>query len=58
MAQRPKARPKSRGPKDTDKKQFERFVETARKVEADESGKAFELAFEKIVPAKHAKPVK
>lgn len=29
--------------------QFERFVETARKLGVDESGEAFERAFEKIV---------
>jgi hypothetical protein len=30
--------------------QFERFVETARKLGVDESGRAFAQAFEKIVP--------
>jgi hypothetical protein len=44
-----KAKPK---PKLTDKEQSERFKETARKLGVDESGKAFERAIEKIVPAK------
>jgi hypothetical protein len=36
-----------------------RFVETAREIEADETGEAFRRAFEKIVPPKptsRAKP--
>jgi hypothetical protein len=33
-------------------KQFERFVEAARKVEVDESGEAFERAFERIISPK------
>jgi len=46
MAKKPKAvRPK-------EKTQAERFVETARQIGADETGKAFERAFEKIVPPK------
>ncbi len=32
--------------------QAERFIETARQIGADETGKAFEKAFEKIVPSK------
>jgi hypothetical protein len=35
-------------PKLTDKEQSERFVETARKLGVDESGKSFEKAFEAI----------
>ena len=38
-------------PKLTDKRQSERFKEAARKLEADETGKSFERAFSKIVPA-------
>jgi hypothetical protein len=38
--------------KQTDKTQAERFTEAAREHEADETGKAFERAFGKIVPAK------
>jgi hypothetical protein len=33
-------------------KQSERFKETARELDVDESGQAFESAFRKIVPAK------
>jgi hypothetical protein len=39
-----------RTPKTTDKRQFERFVETARKLGADESEEAFDRAFRKIIP--------
>jgi len=42
-------------PKKTDKRQFERFKETARAIGVDESGKTFEDAFRKIVPPKTAK---
>jgi len=35
--------------------QFERFVEAARKAGVDESGKAFEVAFDKIVRPKYNK---
>ena len=52
MAQKPKTRsakkkavPKKKVP---DEKQFERFVETARELGVDETGKAFEEAFAKI----------
>lgn len=48
MGQRPKAKPKRKKPKNTDKEQSERFKETARKLEADESGKRFERAFATI----------
>ena len=41
-----------RAPKTTDKRQYERFVETARKLGCDESEEKFERAFEKIVPPK------
>jgi hypothetical protein len=39
-------------PKMSDKRQYERFVETARKLGCDESEEAFEQAFRKIVPPK------
>jgi hypothetical protein len=52
MAQRPKAKPKSKDKKNTDTEQSERFTETARRLEVDESGKAFERAFTKLVPPK------
>ena len=43
-------------PKLSDSEQYERFKEAARKLGVDESGKAFEEAFQKIVPPK--RPVK
>jgi hypothetical protein len=41
-----------RTPKTTDKRQYERFVETARILGADESEEKFDRAFRKIVPAR------
>jgi hypothetical protein len=41
-----------RTPKIKDKRQYERFIETARNLGCDESGEAFERTFEKIVPPK------
>jgi hypothetical protein len=41
-----------RMPKTKDKRQYERFVETARKLGCDESEEAFEREFAKIVPPK------
>ena len=41
-----------RTPKITDKREYERFVETARKLGCDESEEAFRRAFTKIVPVK------
>lgn len=38
--------------KDTSAKQSARFIEAAKKTGADESGKAFEKAFKKIVKSK------
>jgi hypothetical protein len=56
MAQKPqapsakkKAIPKKKG---SDEKQFERFVETARELGVDESGKEFEDAFKKVAQPK------
>ena len=46
------AKPK---PKPDDKSQKERFIETARELEADESGKAFDRAFKRIVPPKRCR---
>ena len=43
------AKPK---PKPDDKEQSKRFVEKAREIEADETGKAFERAMNKTVPPK------
>jgi len=48
MAKAEKPKPKKR----PDKDQAERFKNTARQIGADETGEAFERAFEKIVPAK------
>jgi hypothetical protein len=46
------AKPSPR-PKLTDAERHKRFVETAKKVEADESQEAFDRAFESVVtPAK------
>jgi hypothetical protein len=39
-------------PKKTDKKQSERFKETARELGANESAEDFEVQFRKIVPPK------
>lgn len=39
-------------PKPDDPEQSKRFVETAREIEADESGEAFRRALDKIVPQK------
>ena len=46
--------PKARGT-DGDKEQAERFKETARLVDADESGAAFEEAFATVVPPRQKK---
>lgn len=55
MAQRPKAEPKRKSQKNTDKNQSERFKETARILGADESGEEFERAVGKIIlPMKKA----
>jgi hypothetical protein len=47
-----KAKPK---PNLTDKKQSERFIETARELGADESGGRFDSAFRKLVPPAKAR---
>jgi hypothetical protein len=47
-----KAGVKRKTPKRTDKQQFERFVETARKLGVNESMEDFEVKFRKIVPPK------
>lgn len=46
---KPKRKPK---PKLTDKEQSERFIETARRLEVDETGADFERAIDKIIPSK------
>ena len=50
MGQRPKAKPKRKSPRNTDKEQSERFIETARKLGVDESGDSFENAIKRVVP--------
>jgi hypothetical protein len=54
MAQRPKAKPKSKGRKgiSTDKAQSARFIETARNLEVEEDGHSFKKAFDKLLPPK------
>ena len=47
--------PAKKPPAKDEKPQRERFIEAARDAEADETGKAFEKAFKKIVPAKAAR---
>jgi len=42
----------------TDADQYQRFLETAKKVEADESPGSFDRAFKKIVTAKPPAPKK
>jgi hypothetical protein len=51
MAQRPKVKLKSKGPKNTDKKQSERFIEAARRMQPEDEEK-FEKTFRTIVPIK------
>jgi hypothetical protein len=48
-----KPKPKKK-PKLSNKAQIERFKETARELGADETGKAFEDAFARIVPSRRA----
>jgi hypothetical protein len=54
MLGKPKAKPK----KSSDPEQHKRFVETARKLGADESPEAFDQAFKKVTgrPQKSATP--
>lgn len=49
-------KPRNKPPDLKGKTQFERFVETAKALEVDESGAAFERAMELIAPAQHARP--
>jgi hypothetical protein len=43
---------RSRGTRTTDPAQYARFLETAKKLGADESGAAFERALDAILPKK------
>jgi hypothetical protein len=47
-----KAVAKKKKPKSSDKEQFERFVEAARKLGVNESMEDFTVKFRKIVPPK------
>lgn len=59
MARRAKAKPKPKGPKNTDgltdKSQSARFIETARELGIAEDSDDFERAISKIIPSR-AKP--
>lgn len=60
MATKPKARgtkksPTSKANKEVQKAQGERFIETARKLGSDESGKQFERVVGKIIPPKKSR---
>jgi len=46
---------KKSGVKRDDKEQSKRFIETARKLEADESGEKFDRALKKIIRPKRPK---
>jgi hypothetical protein len=54
MAKAGAPKKKKAKPKLTDKEQSERFIETARELGVDESGKAFERAVHRIVHPKEA----
>jgi hypothetical protein len=47
--------PKRKEPPLPPKEQFKRFVETARELDVDETGKEFERAFKKVTAPKAAK---
>ena len=49
MAKAGTPKKKKAKPKLTDKEQSERFIETAHKLDVDETGKSFEQAVEKII---------
>ncbi len=52
MAKAGTPKKKKAKPKLTDKEQSERFIEAARELDVDETGKTFESAFQKIVSRK------
>jgi hypothetical protein len=56
MPEKPKARgskaTRDRSAEEAQKEQSERFIETAREIGMDESGKEFERALKKIAPPK------
>ncbi len=53
-----KIKPKATKPKDDDKTQRERFIEAARAIGVDETGKEFDEAFSKIIRPKRADSTK
>jgi hypothetical protein len=55
MGQRPRAKPKRKSRKNTDKEQSERFIEAARAIGVDETGKEFDRALKRLVPARKAR---
>ncbi len=55
MALRPKGSSKPKSQKNVDDEQSRRFIETARALGVDETGKEFEAAFSKIVPPRRKK---
>ena len=50
--------PKRKTPELDPKEQFKRFQKTAKELDTDESGKEFDLAFEKVVPTSRQKKSK
>ena len=50
--------PKRKRPEDKPEEQFERFIETARDVEADTTGESLERAFNRIATKKPSKKIK
>ena len=50
--------PRKPNPPSDDKEQAARFIEAARLVEANKTGKKFERALEIIVPTQHKTPKK
>jgi len=51
-AKTPKKAKQPRRKKTADKEQFERFVETAKKIGVDENPEALDRAFDKIAPSR------
>ena len=56
MPQKPATKPSSPKPRKrkADPKQFERFVETAKKIGVDESSEALDRAFDRVVRPKES----
>jgi hypothetical protein len=56
MAKADTAKKKKAKPKRTDKEQSERFIETARKLRVDESGKEFERVASNLLKPRKSVP--